>query len=240
MTPEKSWVGVDVCQEWWDIHLLLQGQTDRQTNNPAGAQALIAQLAKLPDPFVVVEATGGLERLLVAALQAAQIPVAVVNPRKVKAFAIALGKAKTDQLDAAVIALFGQTTRPRPQPAITATAQQLSDLVRRRRQLVAMQVTEKNRLSRAVDPMTADITEHIAQIQQRMEALNGQILHLTQQPDWQQKHVILCSFKGIGPVTAALCLAELPELGLLCDKKIARLVGWHRLTRTVVNIKATG
>jgi transposase len=225
MTLEKSWVGVDVCQEWLDIYIRPLGQSDRQANSESGVQALISQLTKLPHPFVVVEATGGLERRLVAALQAAAIPVAVVNPRKVKAFSVALGLAKTDPLDARVIAHFGAATEPRPQSAVTTEAQQLSDLVRRRHQLVAMQVDEKNRLSRASQLMTADITEHVTQLQQRIEALNAQIQHLTEQPAWQQKRVILGSFKGIGPVTAALCLAELPELGTLDEKQIARLVG---------------
>lgn len=164
--------------------------------------------------------------MLVKCLQAAAIPVAVVNPRKVKAFAIALGKAKTDQLDAQVIARFVHTTQPVAQPKVEAQAQQLSELTRRRQQLVEMQVAEKNRLSRASEVVQTDINEHIKQIQKRLEALNEQIQTLTtQQHDWQRKRAILCSVKGIGKVTSALCLAELPELGTLSDKQIARLVG---------------
>jgi transposase len=225
MTAETIWVGVDICQEWLDIHIHPLGQSHRRPNTPAGVQALIAQLAQWPHLMVIVEATGGLERLLVAALQAAHRPVSVVNPRRVKAFAIALGKVKTDPIDAEVLARFGQTTQPRPQAPVAAEAQHLSELVRRRHQLVAMQVAEKNRLSRASERMAADIREHISQMQHRLDALNEQIHHLTQQPAWQQKRRILCSAKGIGPVTSALCLAELPELGSLNEKQIARLVG---------------
>jgi len=173
-----------------------------------------------------VESTGGLERLLVSGLQAASIPIAVVNPRKIKGFAIALGKAKTDKLDAEVIARFAQTVQPKPCPLVEASAQQLSDLVRRRQQLVEMQVAEKNRLSRALKSVETDISEHIEQMQERINSLNQQIQTLSaQQPDWQRKNEILRSVKGIGQVTAALCLAELPELGKLSDKQIARLVG---------------
>jgi len=189
-------------------------------------QALIEQLLPLSPSLVVVESTGGLERSLVSGLQTVLIPVAIANPRKVKGFATALGKAKTDKLDAQVIALFAQTMQPSPQPIVTASAQQMSDLVRRRQQLVEIQVAEKNRLSRASKAVQTDINDHIEQIYKRIESLNEQIQTLAvHQSDWQRKREILLSAKGIGQVTAALCLAELPELGQLSDKQIARLVG---------------
>jgi transposase len=163
---------------------------------------------------------------VVSGLQAATIPIAIANPRKVKGFAIALGKAKTDKLDAEVLARFAQTVQPRAYPLVDASAQQLSDLVRRRQQLVEMQVAEKNRLSRAPKAVATDINEHIEHIQNRLDALNQEIQTLAaQQPDGPRKSEILRSMKGIGQVTAARCLAELPELGKLSDKKIARLVG---------------
>jgi transposase len=225
MSENRSWVGIDVCQAWLDIHVLAVGAWERQPNHHCGITRLITQLRELPEPFVVVEATGGLERLLVSALQQAAIPVAVVNPRQVKALAVVLGGAKTDVLDAAVLAQFGQIKQPRPQAPVSAAAQSLSDLVRRRHQLVAMQVMEKNRLSRAPIALVSRIQAHIDQMQQWIEALNEEIQQLTQQAAWQRRRQILCSFKGIGPVTAALCLAELPELGALGAKQIARLVG---------------
>jgi transposase len=226
MTPEKIWVGIDVCQDVLDVHVLPQGLTFQQPNTEAGVQALIDQLRPLAPSLVVVESTGGLERLVVSGCQSAAIPIAIANPRKVKGFAIALGKAKTDKLDAEVIARFAQTVQPRPCPPVEASAQQLSDLVRRRHQLVEMQVAEKNRLSRAPKTITADINEHIEQIQNRIDALNQEIQTLSaQQHEGPRKSEILRSVKGIGQVTAALCLAELPELGQLSDKQIARLVG---------------
>lgn len=225
MTPEKTWVGIDVCKDVLDIYVLPQGLTLQQPNTEVGVQALIEQLQPLSTTLVVVESTGGLERTLVHSLQAVTIPVAIANPRKVKAFAIALGKAKTDKLDAQVIAHFAQTVQPRSQVSVVPQAQQLSELVRRRQQLVEMQVAEKNRLSRATPAVEADLKAHIEQLQQRIEALNEQIQTLTQQKEWDQKRTLLCSMKGIGKVTAALCLAELPELGTLSGKQIARLVG---------------
>jgi transposase len=226
MTLEKIWVGIDVSQALLDIHVLPQGLVLQQPNDAVGIAALVAQLLPLSPTLVVVESTGGLERSLVLGLQAVSIPVAIANPRKVKGFAIALGKAKTDKLDAQVIARFAQTVQPQPQPVVAPTAQQLSDWVRRRQQLVEMQVAEKNRLSRASPTVQADIKAHLEEIDTRIAVLNEQIQALAQQqPDWQRKDEILQSVKGIGKVTSALCLAQLPELGTLCEKQIARLVG---------------
>lgn len=226
MTPEKTCIGVDVCKDVLDIYVLALGLTLQQPNSEVGVEALIKQLQPLSPSLVVVESTGGLERLLVSGLQSVSIPVAIANPRQVKGFAVALGKAKTDKLDAQVIARFGETVQPKPQPTVETGAQQLSDLVRRRQQLIEMVVAEKNRLSRAPQSVAADIREHIEQLQQRVESLNEQIQTLSaRQRDWQRKNQILRSAQGIGQATAALCLAELPELGQLSDKQIARLVG---------------
>lgn len=226
MTPEKTWVGIDVSKASLDVYFLPQGTTLQVSNTEAGVQELLTQLQLTPPHLVVVESTGGLERTLVAGVQNAAIPVAIANPRKVKGLATALGKAKTDKLDAEVIARFAQSVNLQPQPVIAASAQQLSDLIHRRQQLVDIQVAEKNRLSRASKVVQADIEEHLKQLEQRIEALNEQIQTLgQQQADWQRKDKILQSVKGIGSVTAALCLVELPELGKLSEKQIARLVG---------------
>lgn len=219
MTEEKTWVGIDVSKEVLDIYVLPQGLTLQQPNSDVGVQSLIEQLHPLSPSLVVVESTGGLERALVSGLQAATIPVAIANPRKVKGFATALGKAKTDKLDAQVIAQFARAVQPQPQPVVAPQAQQLSDLVRRRQQLVEMQVAEKNRLSRASETVQLDIKAHIEEIQQRIETLNEQIQSLAQQQaNWQRKNEILQSVKGIGKVSSALCLAELPEMGTLWRK----------------------
>jgi transposase len=226
MTPEKIWVGIDVCKANLDVYILPQGLTLQVPNTEAGVQTLIEHLKETPPHLAVVESTGGLERMLVLGLQSATIPVAIANPRKVKGFATALGKAKTDKLDAEVIARFAQSVNLQPQPMIAASAQQLSDLMHRRQQLVEIQVAEKNRLARASKTIQADIEDHLKQLEQRLESLNQQIQALgRQQADWQRKDQILQSVKGIGSVTAALCLVELPELGTLNEKQIARLVG---------------
>jgi transposase len=226
MTPEKIWVGIDVCKANLDVYILPQGLTLQVPNTEAGVQTLIDHLKETPPHLAVVESTGGLERMLVLGLQSATIPVAIANPRKVKGFATALGKAKTDKLDAEVIARFAQSVNLQPQPMIAASAQQLSDLMHRRQQLVEIQVAEKNRLARASKTIQADIEDHLKQLEQRLESLNQQIQALgRQQADWQRKDQILQSVKGIGSVTAALCLVELPELGTLNEKQIARLVG---------------
>lgn len=226
MTLEKIWVGIDVSKDRLDVYLLPQGTTIQVANTEAGVQELIAHFKTTPPHLVVVESTGGLERTLVGGVQKAAIPVAVANPRKVKGFAVALGKAKTDKLDAEVIARFAQSVNLQPQPVLAAAAQQLSDLMHRRQQLVEIQVAEKNRLSRASKTVQADIEDHLKQLAQRLESLNQQIQALgQQQADWQRKDQLLQSVKGIGSVTAALCLVELPELGKLTEKQIARLVG---------------
>jgi transposase len=228
MTEEKTWVGIDVSKEVLDIYVLPQGLTLQQPNSDVGVQSLIEQLHPLSPSLVVVESTGGLERALVSGLQAATIPVAIANPRKVKGFATALGKAKTDKLDAQVIAQFARAVQPQPQPVVAPQAQQLSDLVRRRQQLVEMQVAEKNRLSRASETVQLDIKAHIEESQKRVETLNAQIQTLAQQQrDWQRKEEILQSVKGIGKVTSALCLAELPEMGTL-GRKTDRQAGRGR------------
>lgn len=232
MNPEKTWVGVDICQTHLDVYILPSAQAYRYTNTIEGIEAFITQLNLFSVELVVFEATGGLERLLAASLQAHRIPMARVNPRKIKAFSIALGKAKTDALDAEVIARFAQSLRPAAQQLPPQTAQQFRDLVTRRRQLVAIKVAECNRLSRAPETIKADITEHIEQLTQRIDKLSEQIQQLAkQQTDWQQKQKLLLSVPGIGPVTSALCLAELPELGQLNEKQIARLVGVAPINR---------
>jgi transposase len=226
MTLEKTWVGIDVSKASLDVYLLPQGRSLQVPNSEAGVQLLIEQLSSTPPHLVVVESTGGLERTLVEGLQQANIAIAVANPRKVKGFAIALGKAKTDQLDAQVIARFAQSIPLQPRAVVDASSHQLSELMHRRQQIVEIQVAEKNRLCRATQTVRSDIEAHLNQLAQHLDNLDQQIQALgEQQADWQRKDQILQSVKGIGRVTAALCLVELPELGKLSEKQIARLVG---------------
>ena len=232
MTIEKTWVGVDVSKDTLDVHLLPQAMSLQVSNTQSGIQKLVDTLAPLAVSLVVLESTGGLERSLMAALHQATIPVAMVNPRKVKGLAISLGKAKTDAIDAYLLALFAQTFQPPGQPARAVETQTLIDLVRRRRQLIQIQVAEKNRLSNAPESVRAYIKAHLKQLKVHIDTLNQEIQTLTQsQADYQRKQEILLSVKGIGLVTAALCLAELPELGQLTEKQIARLVGVAPINR---------
>ena len=179
MTSEKIWVGIDVCQGMLDVYLLPEEESLQLPNTEVGVRELVEKLQPLAPSLVVAESTGGLERLLVSGLQEASLPVAIANPRKVKGFAIALGKAKTDKLDAQVIARFAQSVQPEPLPIVKPEAQKLAALRRRRQQLVAMQVAEKNRLSRATKIVQADIEEHLEQIEQRLKSLNQQIQTVT-------------------------------------------------------------
>lgn len=171
MTLENTWVGIDVSQNSLDEYLLPQGTTFQISNSEVGVQERIAQLRSTPPDWVVVESTGGLERTRVVGLQPAAIPVAIANPRKVKGFAMALGQAKPDKLNAEVIARFAQSVNLQPQPMLAPVAQQWSDLMHPRQQWVEIQVAEKNRLSRAATTVRADIEDHLKQLDQRIESL---------------------------------------------------------------------
>jgi transposase len=226
MSLEKVWVGVDICKAHLDVYLFPLGQILQVPNTDEGVQSLIEQLKGSPPHLVIAESTGGLERTLVEGLNRTQIPVAIANPRRVKDYAKSLDKAKTDRIDAEMIARFAHNANLQPQLAVAPSAQQLSDLVHRRAQLIEMQVAEKNRLSQAPDIAKSDLQGHLKYLDERIQALNEQIQTLgQQQPDWLRRQQILTSVKGIGPITAVLCLVELPELGQLSEKKIARLVG---------------
>jgi transposase len=226
MTQANRWVGIDVSQDKLDLCCWPQAEMAQYANSVAGVAQLIDALQAWSPQLVVMEATGGLERLVLGACQAADIPVARVNPRQVKGFAQALGKAKTDALDAQMLAQYAFKMEPAPQTANSESAQILVDWVRRRRQLVGMRVAEQNRLARAAASVLADIEDSIADLEARIQTATDQIAALIQaQPDFPEKQQILLSVKGIGDQSTALLLAELPELGQLSDKKIARLVG---------------
>ena len=232
MNSENVWVGADICQANIDVYILPLAKTYQYANTAEGIEAFINHLKTLSPKCIVFESTGGLERLLALSLQSHDMPMAMVNPRKIRAFALALGKAKTDKLDAQVIAEFAKSIGPAPQTLPSQEAQVFRDIVTRRRQLVGIKVAEQNRLSRAPESVKDDIDEHIKQLSKRIEKLSEQIQKLSkQQTDWQRKREILLSVPGIGPVTCAVCLAELPELGLLTDKQIARLVGVAPINR---------
>ena len=194
------------------------------------------QLEELSPALVVLEASRGLELALVASLGAAGLPVVVVNPRQVRDFARATGKlAKTDALDAQVLALFAERVQPTPRPLPDADALALSGLMARRRQLVAMIVAERNRLDRALPPVRPGIQEHIAWLEEKLKELEGELRgRLQQSALWRERENLLRSVPGIGPVVTLTLLADLPELGTMNRKQIAALVGVAPLIGTVV------
>jgi transposase len=222
-----TFVGIDVSQATWDVHLLPAGRSLSVPVEP-GVAALLPQLGPPAACRVVVEATGGLERELVAELLAAGVTVAVVNPRQVRDFAKGLGRlAKTDRIDAQTLALFAERADPRPTSATPAKQQELDALVTRRRQLVGLRSVERTRRRQ-----TANQTAQRS-LDKTLKFFDGQITAIDQaiarlieaDDDWRAKRDVLQSVPGVGPTTSATLLAELPELGQLNRQAIAALAG---------------
>lgn len=223
----EIFMGIDVCQSYLDVNVLPDQQNDQFANNEAGVGELV-KFVKATDPALIVfESTGGLEMLAVSILSAQQYPVVVVNARQVRDFAKATGQlAKTDKIDAALIAEFARALRPQVRPLKDEQTQLLSALNARRKQIVDMLVAEKNRLHRAPLPNRKNIAAHIRWLEKNLTDINKDIRKtIRKTPVWREKDDILQSFKGIGPTTSASLLSDLPELGRLENKKIAALVG---------------
>jgi transposase len=228
----ETWIGIDVAKHQLDI-AVQGGKYWRARNTEEGITELVRAVRELAPTLVVLEATGGYERAVTAALAAATIPVAVVNPRQVRDFAKATGiLAKTDELDAKVLAHFAATVQPEPRGLADAEADDLRDLLARRRQVVGMLVAEKNRLKQATRVVRDRIKEHIAFLEQELEKTNGELDTLLQQsPIWREREDLLRSVPGIGPVASVTLVAALPELGTLSRKQIAKLAGVAPLNR---------
>jgi transposase len=221
-------VGVDVSKARLEVFVSLGGQVWAVGNDEAGVAELAGKLEPLAPSLVVLEATGGLERALVAQLMAAQLPVVVVNPRQVRAFARSLGRlAKTDALDAKILALFGERIRPALRELPEPDTQALADQLARRRQLVEMLTMEKNRLQQAHRSVVRkDIKEHIEWLKQQLRAGDSGLRQAVEgSPAWQAKRDLLEEVKGVGDITALSLIGLLPELGTLDRKQIAALVG---------------
>ena len=233
MDPAKISVGIDVAKDWLDVAERPGDGAWRLRNDEPGIAALVEQLRQREPQVVVIEATGGLECPLAAALAAAHLPVVVVNPRQVRDFARATGRlAKTDAIDAQVLAQFGQAVEPPPRPLPDHATQELAALVMRRRQLVEMLTAEKNRLHLAARPVRRDIQQHIRWLERRLGDLDGALGQAVQSsPLWRDRDHVLQSTPGVGPVASATLLAHLPELGRLNHKEIAALVGVAPLNR---------
>jgi transposase len=220
-------VGIDVSKRSLDGRLR-PGPAFQQPNTPAGIAQIVTLLTARPTTLVVVEATGGLEGPLVQALQQAAIPVAVVNPRQARAFAEAGGElAKTDRIDAAMLAFFAETFRPQPQRPGDAATDQLEALVRRRCQLIDMRTMERNRLGNCTDTrVRTDIQAHLDWLQERLDQADRELAEaIRDHPTWQARAQLLRSIPGIGPVVSQTLVASLPELGTLAARPLAALVG---------------
>jgi transposase len=223
----SSYVGVDVSKDKLDVAVLGKKQVQQVDNTPDGIAELVKQMLKLNPELIVVEATGGYQRRVVEALFHAGLSVAVVNPARVRQFARACGLlAKTDKLDAQVLAEFGRKVQPRRYEGKSEAEKQLSALLVRRKQLEEMLKAEQNRL-RTISPSLRDSVERIiAVLKEEKKTLDEQIQQfLNEQKAWQAQTEILSSAPGVGPVTTATLLAELPELGKMDRQKIAALVG---------------
>jgi len=230
----RSWIGIDVSKQSLEVAVHKSAYHFRCPNAPKNFPALIAELIALRPARIVLEATGGLERPLLQALQAVGLPVVLVNPRQVRDFAKALGLlAKTDRLDARVLAHFAAAIQPPIRPIKAAEDTELDALMGRRNQLSDMLGAEKNRRgSAATEAARADIEAHIAWLEQRLKALDEQLKDQLQRcVAWQQKSELLQSVKGIGFVTAVSLLADCPELGQLNRHQIAKLAGVAPLNR---------
>ncbi|WP_027155644.1 IS110 family transposase [Mesorhizobium sp. WSM2561] len=231
---DAHFVGIDVSKAWLDVHVLPSGESLRFGNDGNGIDRLRSHIGPLAPERVALEATGGLETLAVAELSAAGLPVVVVNPAQVRSFADALGKrAKTDPIDAAVIAAFAAAVRPELRPLPDAETRLLADLVARRRQIVTMIVAEENRARAAtVRQAQKSIRRLLTALRRELETIDQDMDgHIRKSPLWLVRQNLLTSVPGVGPTVARTLLAELPELGSLDRRQIAALAGLAPFTR---------
>lgn len=227
MKDVLTFVGIDVSKARLDVALHPTGATHSVANDANGIKTLVEQLRAVKPLLVVLEATGGIERAVVRALVAAELPVTVTNPRQVRDFAKATGQlAKTDVLDAQILARFAEAVRPALRPLPDEITLELRALIGRRRQITEMLTAEKNRLSRAPRRIQKRIEAHIRWLQSELERADEDLDQtIRQSPVWREQEDLLKSVPGIGPVVSRTVLAELPELGNLNRKQIAALVG---------------
>jgi transposase len=223
----SSYVGIDVSKARLDVAVLGEERVWQVDNTCKGIDELVQQMAEMQPELVVVEATGGYQRAVVDALFHAGISVAMVNPTRVRQFARAGGLlAKTDKLDAQLLAMFGQRMQPKRYEGKTEAEKQLSALLVRRKQLEEMLKAEQNRLRTISPSLRGSVERIIVLLKEEKKRLEEQIEQfLKEQKGWQEQREILSSAPGVGKVTTATLLADLPELGKMDRKKIAALVG---------------
>lgn len=223
-----TFVGIDVSKDHLDVHIRPTDEAFRVSYDDAGLAILLARLRALSPTLIVFEATGGYEVPLAATLASAELPVAIVNPRQIRHYGRAIGQlAKTDRLDARLIARFAEDVRPAARPVPDEQARALTELMARRRQLVEMLVAEQNRRRLVRDRrVQRQLDGHIAWLEEALRRLDHDLTTLVRAtPAWREADDLLRSVPGIGPVTACTLIAELPELGRLDRRRIAALVG---------------
>jgi transposase len=233
MNEKEIFIGIDVSKDNLEVFVKPLGQRPAFAQTEDGLLLMIDFVQSFSPRLVVLEATGGLERAAVGALGAKGLPVVVINPRQIRDFAKAKGiLAKTDKLDAEVIAEFAEAIRPEIRPLKPQETQELEALVTRRRQVVQMITAEKERLPTAVRATKKDIEAHIQWLEKRRDKLNKDLERKIQNtPLWRTKDEILQSPKGVGPVLSHMLLAKMPELGTLNRKQAGKLVGVAPLNR---------
>jgi transposase len=226
-------IGIDVSKDQLDVHVRGLSESFVVSRDAEGLAALIERLRPLAPKAIGLEATGGFETFVAAGLSSAGLPVVVINPAQVRAFANALGKrAKTDPIDAAVIAHFVEATAPEIRPLRDEETRLLADLVARRRQIVAMIVAERQREKNAPARVKKSIVRLLKALERELNSLDADIdAGVKGSPIWRAKEDLLVSVPGIGPTIARTLIAELPELGTLDRRKIAALVGVAPWTR---------
>jgi transposase len=227
-------VGIDVSKDWLDVHVLPTEEHFSVSRDARGIAELIARLTPLSPAVIAIEATGGFERVVAAGLAAAKLPLVVVNPAQIRAFARSLGqRAKTDPIDAAVIARFVAATNPAIRPLPDEQTQLLADLVARRGQIIQMIVAERQREKRATNRhVRSSLARLIKALEKEINAVDNEIDGmLRDSPIWREKEDLLASVPGVGRITTRTLLAELPELGTLDRRQIASLVGLAPFTR---------
>jgi transposase len=225
---ERSFVGIDVAKDRLDVHVRPSGEAFAVRRDGKGLDEMVGRLHAAAPALIVLEATGGYETVVASALAAARLPLVVVNPRQARDFARATGRlAKTDTLDAAALAHFAEAVRPEPRPVADEQAQALGELVARRRQIIEMIVAEQNRRRRLTRKrLVKSVDRLLAVLQNELTALEDDIDDsIRGTPAWREAENLLASVPGIGPTTARMLIAELPELGRLDRRKLAALVG---------------
>ena len=227
MNTQHKFIGIDVSKDSLDVCLRPEGKKWSIEYNDKEIKSLVKQLLAIEPSLIVIEATGGLEIQLVSQLAAAKLPVVVCNPRQIRDFAKATGKlAKTDKIDAEVIAHFADAIRPEIRPLKDEQTQKLTELLARRSQLVDMLTAEKNRLQQATTTLKKDIQSHITWLEKHLENIEVDLKELIKEtPVWREKDKIIQSIPGVGPIMSSVLLSCLPELGTINRRQVASLVG---------------